>query len=254
MEKAGVGLLHHMQGLHMTMASCSRAFGIALAIGAITPSAHAQLVDVGDVSVYPSAGSYTQFGPNSYDSNMIYDVGGVANGIQWQPGLVASASSFSGYSDFSVLSIRLDGGFFPDPGKSITGYTVTINGTVSVQGTGQARLDVDANDPHNVSDMTWADLGNSATPFSWSHTFLMSDWQPVLHVSATVGANYISTCANGALGPCIHQQGAASMQIASVRLQANLSATTPPVPEADLAWLALAGVALVAVKGRRLAG
>jgi hypothetical protein len=252
-EKAGVGLHDNKQGLQMTIASCSRALGLALAIGAITTSAQANLVDVGDVGVYFNPGAFSQFGPNGQDSGMIDNVGGIANGIQWQPGLVASAASFSGYSDFSVLNIRLDGGFLPETGKNITGYTVTIKGAVSAQGTGRARLDVDANDPHDVSDMSWADMGSSTTPFSWTHTFAMSDWQPVLHVNATVGANYISNCAYGFFGSCTYQQGTASLQIASILLRANLSAAIPAVPEADLAWMALAGMALVAARGRRLA-
>ena len=102
-------------------------------------SAHAQLIDAGDV-IYTAPHAHYSYTSPDYIGDSLWQYSVIHNGFDLQVGQTVGASSFSGYSDANTMTIDLDAWFQPDAGLAQTGYKVTVSGYVMASGNATVSL------------------------------------------------------------------------------------------------------------------
>ena len=224
-------------------------------------------VDVGDVHIQDTdpIGAWYTIGNQFYATDSFYNppYALVHNGVEFTLSSGLSASGASGDMQISYLDFQdLNVDFEADTGLTITGYKLTVSGTVRTTGTGSIDIAGVLGNSNSGMAASWPSMGtlipatSAYKPFSASIFSLPS--APNTSAFGTAHARfrldafgpYRYACSSYSdTGICISGQaemGDAFVNINKVRLEA----LTAPVPEVDAHWLAIVGLGLFVFRKR----
>lgn len=227
-----------------------RAMAVACGLGALVAASQAQVIDAGQVSITVPEAGYALSSPREYGdySDLLGNYSVVANGLKYNVAQQLSADSYSGSSEYGHLDVWFRGMFVADPGYTITGYKVTVNGQVSAYKTGTVSMQVSGAGAPAQASTVWEKMGSNMQSFSWTRTLTSTTDRPEIDLTAYASATYGVLCLPDDPWSCQYSQGSASILLSNMTIQALVATTVPAVPEAEGVWLALVGVAGLAVR------